>query len=324
MNKTKIQTSAELLSTVLVTAQEAARYFADCSDEMREHSNEPCALIFEQISTTERDREQLIMSWVESEGLQLSPHAIPLSWQDPNVRDEYDAAALDPIRSTPYRVLALVVHNADRAFRFFAHVAAYAEDSGLREYAEILAGEELQRAAQFRSLRRRAWHAEQDRHRNRPKIDPAAVDSTADLFNISASLERCVLASVKSLLEVYPGLSTVVSYSESILEGIEFQARSSDSTCTQAAIQDVDSIEVYCKDLVHSGADNTALLHRLYSDCDRCFMYYDALVTRTMNEAVMLQAQKLAASAMARIDILRDAVVGADGRSLNNSPASTV
>jgi len=314
MDKTEIQTSAELFSTVLMTVREAARYFAHCSGEMREHRNEACASIFEQISTTEREREKQIVSWAESEGLHLSPDAMPLDWQDPNVRSEYDAAALDPIRSTPYRVLALVAHNADRAFRFFAHVAAYAEDSDLSEYAEILAQEELERVAQFRSLRRRAWHAEQDRHRNRPKLDPGAVDSTADLFNISASLERCVLASVKALLEIYPALSGVVSYSETILKGVERQARSSGESCTQAAIRDVDSIEVYCKDLGQNGADNAALLQRLYCDCDRCFMYYDALVTRTMNEAVMLQAQKLAASAMARIDMLRDAVVNAVGR----------
>ena len=312
MDKTEIQTSAELLSTVLMAVREAAQYFSACSGEMREHRNEACASIFEQISTTEREREKQIVSWAESEGLQLSTDAMPLDWQDPNVRNEYDAAALDPIRSTPYRVLALVAHDADRAFRFFTHVAAYAEDGGLREYAEILAQEELERVAQFRSLRRRAWHAEQDRHRNRPKIDPGAIESTADLFNVAASLERCVLASVKALLELYPALSDVVSYSETILEGIEPQARSSDSFCTQAAIRDVDLIEVYCKDLSQNGADDAALLQRLYSDCDRCFMYYDALVTRTMNETVMLQAQQLAASAMARIDMLRDAVVNAD------------
>jgi hypothetical protein len=312
MDKTEIQTSAELFSTVLITVREAARYFAHCSGEMREHRNEACASIFEQISTTEREREKQIVSWAESEGLRLSHDATPLDWQDPNVRNEYDVAALDPIRSTPYRVLALVAHNADRAFRFFAHVAAYAEDDSMSEYAEILAQEELQRAAQFRSLRRRAWHAERDRHRNRPKIEPGTVASTADLFNISASLERCVLTSVKSLLETYPALSGVVSYSEAVLKGVEPQARSSEASRTQAAIRDVDSIEVYCKDLSQNDADDAALLQRLYSDCDCCFMYYDALVTRTMNEAVMLQAQQLAASAMARIDMLRDAVVSAE------------
>jgi hypothetical protein len=49
-----------------------------------------------------------------------------------------------------------------------------------------------------------------------------------------------------------------------------------------------------------------ALHQRLCSDCDRCFAFYDAVVTSTKDEAVMLEAQKLSESMLERIGLLPD------------------
>ena len=52
--------------------------------------------------------------------------------------------------------------------------------------------------------------------------------------------------------------------------------------------------------------DRAGLLRRLYTDSDRCFMFYDAIVMRSKDEAVMLRAQHLTRSAMGRLDLLRE------------------
>jgi len=48
------------------------------------------------------------------------------------------------------------------------------------------------------------------------------------------------------------------------------------------------------------------LLQRLRSDSDRCFAFYDTVLTQAKDEAVMLAAQKLSESALERIGLLRD------------------
>ncbi|MDH3832153.1 MAG: hypothetical protein OEU48_10810, partial [Gammaproteobacteria bacterium] len=50
------------------------------------------------------------------------------------------------------------------------------------------------------------------------------------------------------------------------------------------------------------------LQQRLRSDSDRCFEFYDAVVTHARDEAVMLAAQKLSESMLERISLLRDTV----------------
>jgi len=44
----------------------------------------------------------------------------------------------------------------------------------------------------------------------------------------------------------------------------------------------------------------------LRSDSDRCFAFYDAVVTHASDETVMLAAQKLSESMLERIGLLQD------------------
>ena len=54
--------------------------------------------------------------------------------------------------------------------------------------------------------------------------------------------------------------------------------------------------------------DADALQQRLRLDSDRCFAFYDAVVTHAKDEAVMLAAQKLSESMLERIGLLRDSI----------------
>lgn len=59
-----------------------------------------------------------------------------------------------------YKALQLAVRNEERAFAFYAKVAALSPDATVREYADRMAEEELHHVALLRLERRHAWRAE--------------------------------------------------------------------------------------------------------------------------------------------------------------------
>jgi hypothetical protein len=301
-----IQSSADLLSIALVTAGDRSLYFTDCADEMKQCGNTPAAASFKALAASEQGRQQMVSDWAEAEGLVLAAGASPLDWQDPNVRGTYDVAAVDPIRSTPYKVLAMFAHRADTDFRFYSYVAAYTGDAAICEYAEILAEEELERASGARAQRRAAWHEERAQHPARPELRPNGVSSLADLFCVASSLERRVNTGVNALLNDYPAVTSVAASCAAVVGEIQALADSAGS-CSEVAAAEAAAVDTLFE--THGQADGLGPLLQLYSDMDRCFVYYDALVDCTEDEAIMLQAQQFAFSAMARIDLLHEAVL---------------
>jgi rubrerythrin len=307
MQRINIQSVAQLLSVARLAAQEAAQNYAHLASAMRDYASESCAATFDQMAEREIEHEKLIVAWTKAEGIPLDPDVTSIDWEDPNVGTEYDAAARDPIRSTPYRVLSYVAHNEEHAFRFFSHVAANTDDETVREYAEVLAQEELGHAAWVRSMRRRAWHAERLAHPDEPVIKPGVVESMADFLAITASLERCVRANLAALLSDYPQMEQILAHSEIIRGHIEALAKDSD-TGPHTVFSSIDAIQTYGKTIEGLTGNREGLLRRLYSDSDRCAMYYDALVRSTREEAIMLQAQRFSISALERIELLREAM----------------
>jgi len=268
----------------------------------------PSAEIFAALAESEQERQQMLHAWAEAEGLALGAEVDPLDWQDPNVKDTYDAAAVDPIRSTPYRVLAMFAHSAERGFRYYSYVAAYTSDAAIREYAEILAEEELERAAQARKKRRVAWHAQRAQNPGWPVLHPVDVGSLADLFCVAAALEQRVCRSLKILDEEYRAFKTLALASEESLSEIRALARSC-AVGSEMAAAEAEAIANSFDALGQTASPTPGSLLQLYSDIDRCFTYYDALVNCAEDEAIMLQAQQFAFSAMARIDLLHEAVL---------------
>ena len=119
----------------------------------------------------EQEHERLLLAWMTKESVEPNPDIGPIRWRDPQVSTTYNDEARDPLYSTPYKALAFAVNNEENAFRFYTHVAAEADDETVRQYAEILAREELGHAALLRAERRLAFHAERD---------AGAAASTAD------------------------------------------------------------------------------------------------------------------------------------------------
>jgi rubrerythrin len=305
MLTTDVRTASDLMSIALYAEREAIRRYISLAEAMRSHGNREATALFERMIEEEQEHERLIEEWAKLEGIQLRTDIGPVKWEDPQVPTDYDSEAVDPTHSTPYRALAFAVHNEEHAFHFYAHVAASADDETVREYAETLAREELGHAALLRAMRRRAWRSEREAGHEEPDINPAIIHTPADLLAVASSAERCLADNLAALADSHPELDNASKAARVILADIETRLNSSDSPGQDAA-RAVESIEKYERKTASTSDDPDALLQRVRSDSDRCFAFYDTVVTQAEDEAVMLAAQKLSESALERIDLLRD------------------
>jgi len=301
-----VQTASDLMSIALYAEREAVRRYIRLTEAMRSYGNQEAASLFERMVEEEQEHKRLIEEWAKLEDIQLRTDIGAVEWEDPQVPTDYDSDAVDPAHSTPYRALAFAVHNEERAFHFYTHVAATADDETVREYAETLAREELGHAALLRAMRRRAWRAEEKTAHEEPDINPAIIHTLADLLAVADSAERCLADNIDALADSHPGLEKAGKAARTMLTDIEARLDSAGKPGEEAA-RAIESIENYKRNMTEK-ADTTddALLQRLRSDTDRCFAFYDTVVTHAKDEAVMLAAQKLSESVLERIDLLRD------------------
>jgi hypothetical protein len=154
-------------------------------------------------------------------------------------------------------------------------------------------------------MRRRAWGAERDAGRDEPHIDPAASNTLADLLAVASSAEHCLADNLAALADSHPELEKVGIAMREMLADIEARLDAAGKPGKDAA-RAIESIENYKRKTASISDDPDALLQRLYADSERCFALYDAVVTHTKDEAVMLAAQGLAELVLDRIALLRD------------------
>lgn len=305
MLSTDVQSIGDLLSIALAAERMAVKRYTRLAEAMHEYGNQQAATLFERMIGEEQQHEDVILDWAKLEGVALRTDIGRIAWQDPQVRTDYDSEAIDPAHSTPYRALAFAVHNEERAFRFYAHVAASAEDDALRQFAENLAREELGHAALMRSMRRIAWRAEQQQVSEEPNVDPAIIHSLADLLAVANSAEHCLGSYLSALAEHHPELEPANTLTQQMMASTEAELSNSGRPGGEAAgavaaiAEHKDRNSALCN-------DPSALLKRLYQDSDRCFAFYDAVTTNAEDEEVMLAALKLSESALQRIGLLRD------------------
>ena len=295
------------MSIALCAEHEAVQRYARLAEAMHKHGNQEAASMFERMFEEEQEHERMIEEWAKLEGVELRTDIGPVVWEDPQLPTDYDDEAIDPEYSSPYRALAFAVHNEERAFRFYIYVAATASDEAVREHAETLAREELGHAALLRAMRRRAWRAERETGHDEPDIEPTVIHTLADLLAVATSTEHCLADNVAALADSHPELEKFSAASRNILMDTETRLKTVGEPGEDVA-RAIGSIGDYKRKIASLSDDPDALQQRLRSDCDRCFAFYDAVVTHARDEAVMLAAQKLSESMLERIGLLRDTV----------------
>ncbi|NLG59091.1 MAG: rubrerythrin family protein [Gammaproteobacteria bacterium] len=160
---------------------EAVRRYAMLARLMDSRGEPAVAAAFRLMLEEERRHVAAVDRWAASVG-DPPPAATDYEWMLPeDLSSSWDDVAGSALL-TPYRAFALAVDNEERAFAFYAYLAAHAESDEVRREAEKLGAEELQHAALLRRWRRRAYHRE--RGSTRPpsaRHGPGDIDSVAAL-----------------------------------------------------------------------------------------------------------------------------------------------
>lgn len=304
MLSTRVKSTADLMSIALQAEREAIRRYSQLAADMRDGGNESAAALFERMVIEEQEHERLLLEWMARQSIVENPDIGPIRWRDPKGSPgRYDEEARSPQHSTPYRALAFAVNNEEIAFRFYTQVAAEAKDDNLRQHAETLAREELAHAALLRAERRLAYHEERKTGKIGARPDPAAIHNEADLLIIAIQIDRCL---VRAMREIDSELPRLEALTRDTLKQIDNNQAALQQMSPSAAEPAVTASGVDFSQLEFGATDSlTTKLVRLGVYCDRCFVLYDTIVETTEDESVLQTAQRLAASALDRIGILR-------------------
>ena len=299
------------MSIALQAERQTALRYARLAADMREAGNLSAAALFEHMVLEEREHERQLVEWMARESLEEQTAIGPIRWRDPQVSTTYDEEARDPRYSTPYKALAFAVNNEENAFRFYTHVAADADNEAVRGYAEALAREELEHAELFRAERRRAYHAERDHSATHPLPDPGAIHDESELLATALGLDRHFAEAIEQLGLDSPRLVALarearqrISEKEAWLEGLSQTTPQVDEIIA-AIVTQSDNDAADDRDGVAPVASE---LQRLRLFFDRSFVFYDAVVETTTDEAIMHAAQALASLALDRSSVLQQVI----------------
>lgn len=180
---------ATLVSIARAIEDEAVRRYALLAELMEARGEPATAAAFRVMLDEERSHVAAVDRWAASVG-EPGVAATEVEWRLPEDLsrswDEISGSAL----LTPYRAFAVAVENEERAFAFYAYLAARAENARIRAEAEKLGAEELRHAALLRGWRRRAYH----RERRAQQTARTQVDSVAMLREVLARHEAAIAA----------------------------------------------------------------------------------------------------------------------------------
>lgn len=154
------RTLDELLALAHAMESDAAARYTAFAAAMSEQGRDELAAVFAMIAQEELGHVAGVDAWSRAQlghppaTRAAGPPALPA------MREEEETEIAGSTLLSPYRALSIAVRNEERAFAFWAYLAAHAERQDVREAAERMASEELTHAAVFRRERRRAFHRE--------------------------------------------------------------------------------------------------------------------------------------------------------------------
>ena len=193
------------MSTLVAIARaiedEAVRRYALLAELMDRRGDPATAAAFRAMEEEERRHVVAVDRWAAS--VEEPPAAaVDFEWVLPadlsNSWEDIAGSAL----LTPYRAFAVAVENEERAFAFYAYLAANAENDRIKAEAEKLGSEELRHAALLRRWRRRAYHRERGTTRaGLPPPERLQLDSVEALRAFLAQQEAAISATQRGLAQ---------------------------------------------------------------------------------------------------------------------------
>lgn len=196
---TRIRTLAELVGIAHTVETEAIRCYSGLAEEMRRRGEPDTADAFQRMAREEDAHVAAVAGWAGSLG-QPVPEDDRFRWRLPAEIAASWAEVSGSALLTPYRAYAIAVDNEQRAFAFYAYLAAAADDPKIAREAEALAREELRHAALLRTWRRAAWRRERAHPHDAGSLAPATpADSPEELARTIRAFEADAAACHRSL-----------------------------------------------------------------------------------------------------------------------------
>ncbi len=190
----RVKSAGELLAVAHAMELEAGQRYRELCDHMRRQGEEELAAVFDFLARIEDKHAQEIDARAKALiGVAVDPTRV--RWELPENFDEEEARSH---LLTPYRALAIAVRNEERAFAFFTYLAANAEDDNVRKLAEESAKDELDHAALLRRERRKAWR-NRDRQEMQARPEAETVRSVAELLARAAAIELAAAVEHRAL-----------------------------------------------------------------------------------------------------------------------------
>ena len=271
-----IGSADELLAVAQALEQEAAARYRGLSARMARQGDAAMAQQFDELANIE-DRHA---KHVAERGRTLPGHApapVEAHWDIPPGYDDEEARGAT---RGAYHALAFAVRNKERAFAFYAYVAAEAEDPVVRRLAEELARDELKHATLLRHHRRRAFHAER----------PTAVEIPRSVEALRA-LERRWDAEAAA---AHMALAEALDQAGDTEDASVFRRLAAQEETTASGV--IASITPRLR----SAADGLRLL-------EEAFDRYAQIGGRSDDERVVAEAQRLAGEMIPRLALARGA-----------------
>jgi rubrerythrin len=200
----------ELFALANSMEMEAANRYSALAGDMSRQNKGALAEVFAHLAAAEREHVDSIKRWSQSRRGKAPDPAL-VRWETPETFDAETAREIGTSRlTTPYRALAMAVRNEERAFAFWSYLAAYSQDSEIKQAAEAMAREELGHVAMLRRERRRAYHKEHEEagrsgrgDRDMMQIDARALELrlAAHLADLERALNGTAATRTRELLE---------------------------------------------------------------------------------------------------------------------------
>jgi hypothetical protein len=176
-----VRSLGELFALAHAMESDALERYSEIAEQLRKRDSRGLAQVFDQLTEIQRGRvSDLACLAYRGKSELADEHFASL------IPTTFDAPPKEVVQSkllTRYRALAAAVRREERTFAFWTYVSAHAERDDVKQAAEHLALEALERVASLRRERRRAFHAQ--------RSTSGSIQITVGAAAL-ASKERCI------------------------------------------------------------------------------------------------------------------------------------
>jgi rubrerythrin len=281
----------ERVEDLLATAQKMEIGAADRYMEYAETAsteNPEIAALFSRLADEEREHEDNVVKLAKQASVDLSKVTVSDQTTSSEISQKKEQR-----KETLYEILAAAVLREEHAFDIYSQIAATSKNNEVRQYAEILAKEELGHAALLRAMRRRVYDEHKAQTRNLP--GPDKVISLDEFLNTAYILEITLANYINGISDSGVEMSSAKEHSEFVINHLldEIKKNSGVNTIVQPDNNMLPDTSIIDLDI-------------LMSECESVYEYFDSFILKTENEEIMNKALFLVSQTLTHLTLLQE------------------